>query len=209
VIRNVIFDWSGTLANDLPPVLHATNAIFREFGRKEMTLDEFRHHFRLPFGPFYAEFLPEATAEGLEVLYEKFFSGMQGEIALLPGAREFLDFCEATGRRKFLLSTIKESHFQAQATRLGVFHAFEHPYVRVMDKREKIREILATHALVPSETMFIGDMVHDIETAKHGGVLSVVVLTGFDSLEKLAPAQPDVIVQNLPALQMLMTNDKL
>jgi phosphoglycolate phosphatase len=204
MIKNILFDWSGTLADDLRPVLKATNAIFRHFGRREFTLDEFRRHFRLPFAGFYAEFLPEAADEGLEVLYERFFSGLHGEVALLPGARDFLDFCHATERRIFLLSTIKRTHFDEQAGRLGVRDAFEYPYVEIMDKREKIREILATHHLAPSETMFIGDMVHDIETARHGGVLDVAVLTGFDPLEKLAPARPSVIVENLSILKTLL-----
>lgn len=204
MLRNLLLDWSGTLADDLGPVLAATNAIFREYGRRELTREEFRTHFRLPFTEFYAEFLPEATLEGLEPLYEKFFSGLHDEVELLPGAREFLDFCHRSGRRIFLLSTIKASHFDAQAGRLGVRDAFEHPYVEIMDKREKIREVLATHALDPAETAFVGDMVHDIETARHGGVTSVAVLTGFDSLEKLAPSRPDVIVTGLPALQKLL-----
>jgi phosphoglycolate phosphatase-like HAD superfamily hydrolase len=204
VIRNLLLDWSGTLADDLRPVLTATNAIFRDFGRRELTLEEFRRHFRLPFTEFYAEFLPEATLEGLEPLYERFFSGLHDEVELLPGAREFLEFCRRSGRRIFLLSTIKASHFDAQAGRLGVRDAFEHAYVEVMDKREKIREILATHELDPAETAFIGDMVHDIETARHGGVMSVAVLTGFDPLEKLAPARPDVVVTGLPVFQNLL-----
>jgi phosphoglycolate phosphatase-like HAD superfamily hydrolase len=204
MLRNLLLDWSGTLADDLGPVLAATNAIFREYGRPDLTREEFRTHFRLPFTEFYAEFLPEATLEGLEPLYEKFFSGLHDEVDLLPGAREFLDFCQRSGRRIFLLSTIKASHFDAQAGRLGVREAFEHPYVEILDKREKIREILVTHALDPAETAFVGDMVHDIETARHGGVLSIAVLTGFDPLEKLAPAQPDVIITGLPALQKLL-----
>lgn len=205
MIRNVLLDWSGTLADDLGPVLDATNLIFQHFGRTELTREEFRHHFRLPFSGFYAELLPEATLEGLEVLYERFFAGLQDNVALLPGAREFLDFCAATGRRTFLLSTIKTSHFQTQAARLGVLDAFEHPYVEIMDKREKIREILDTHGLAPEETIFVGDMVHDIETAHHGGVLGVAVLTGFDSLQKLTSAHPSVIVQDLRALQLLLS----
>ena len=205
MIKNILLDWSGTLADDLRPVLKATNAIFRQFGRQELSLDEFRKHFRLPFAGFYAEFLPEATDEGLEVLYERHFSGLHGEVELLPGAREFLDFCAATGRRAFLLSSIKRTHFDEQGGRLGVRDAFEHPYVEIMDKREKIREILATHHLVPEETLFVGDMIHDIETARHGGVLGVAVLTGFDTLEKLAPARPSVIVENLPVLQRLLS----
>lgn len=204
MIKNLLLDWSGTLADDLGPVLTATNAIFRDFGRKEMSLEEFRRTFRLPFSGFYAEHLPEATAEGLEVLYERFFAGLQDNVTLLPGARDFLDFCHATGRRLFLLSTIKRSHFETQAGRLGVLNDFEHPYVEILDKREKVREILHHHGLNPDETAFVGDMVHDIETARHGGILSVAVLTGFDPLEKLAPAHPDVIVTGLPALQRLL-----
>lgn len=205
MIKNILFDWSGTLADDLGPVLKATNSIFRHFGRDEMSLEDFRRHFRLPFAGFYAEFLPEAADEGLEVLYERFFSGLHDEVKLLPGARELLDFCRETGRRTFLLSTIKSSHFDEQAGRLGVRDAFEHPYVEIMDKREKIRDILAAHGLDPAETMFVGDMVHDIETARHGGVLDVAVLTGFDALDKLALARPSVIVQDLAALKALLS----
>ena len=204
MIRNVLLDWSGTLADDLSAVLRATNLIFNEYGRQDLTLEEFRHHFRLPFSGFYADLLPEATTEGLEALYERFFFGLQGEIPLLPGARDFLEFCRGTGRRIFLLSTIKATHFEEQAGRLGVRDFFEVAYVEIMDKREKIREILAAHALEPSETMFVGDMVHDIETARHGGVLDVAVLTGFDSMEKLLPSRPTVVVRDLAALQKLL-----
>ena len=204
MIRNILLDWSGTLADDLGPVLQATNAIFREYGRAELSLAEFRHHFRLPFSGFYAELLPEATLEGLEPLYEKFFAGLQDDVNLLPGSREFLDFCKRTDRRIFLLSTIKRNHFVAQAGRLGVIDEFEHAYVEVMDKREVIREILRERGLDPSETAFVGDMVHDVETARHGGVLDIAVTTGFDPVEKLIAASPTVLVNGLPTLQRLL-----
>jgi len=204
MIRNILLDWSGTLADDLGPVLQATNAIFREYGRAELSLAEFRHHFRLPFSGFYAELLPEATLEGLEPLYEKFFAGLQDDVNLLPGSCEFLDFCKRTDRRIFLLSTIKRNHFVAQAGRLGVIDEFEHADVEVMDKREVIREILRERGLDPSETAFVGDMVHDVETARHGGVLDIAVTTGFDPVEKLIAASPTVLVDGLPTLQRLL-----
>ncbi len=204
MIRNILFDWSGTLADDLGPVWRATNLIFQEYGRAPLTLEDFRRHFRLPFSGFYAEFLPEATAEGLEALYERFFRGLNDEVQLLPGARKLLEFCRERGRRIFLLSTIKASHFELQATRLGVREVFEEAYVQINDKREVIRRILEEKQLDPAETAFVGDMVHDVETARFGGVLSIAVLTGFDSLEKLAPARPDVVVRDLPTLLRLL-----
>lgn len=200
MIRNFIFDWSGTLADDLRPVWKATNLIFREYGKRELTLDEFREHFRLPFSGFYAELLPEATEEGLEALYERFFAGLQDDVSLLPGALEMLRWCSAQGFPTFLLSTIKADHFAIQSQNLGVASYFTHAYVAIADKREKIRRLLSDHDLKPEETVFIGDMVHDIETAKFGGVHSVAVLTGFDRVEKLLPAEPDIIARDLNAL---------
>lgn len=207
MIRNVILDWSGTVVDDLSPVLMATNAIFRDFGRPEMSREAFRENFQLPFSKFYAEFLPEATTEGLEPLYHRFFDELQDNVVLLPGAREFLDFCRDTKRRVFLLSTIKRNHFETQATRLGVIDYFEHPYVEIFDKREKIHDILKTHSLEAKETIFVGDMMHDIETARHGGVLGVAVQTGFDPVSKLLKASPAVIVENLAALQTLLSHE--
>lgn len=204
MIRNFLFDWSGTLADDLRPVWRATNLIFQEYGRAPLSLEDFRRHFRLPFAGFYAEFLPEATEEGLEALYERFFHGLNAEVELLPGARRMLEFCQERGYRTFLLSTIKASHFELQAGRLGVKEFFEKTFVQINDKREVIRRILEEERLDPVETAFVGDMVHDIETARYGGVTSVALLTGFDSWEKLAPARPDVVAQDLSTLLRLL-----
>ena len=206
--KNIILDWSGTVVDDLKPVLEATNAVFRHFGRPELSLDAFRREFRLPFSGFYAEYIPEATLEGLDELYERFFLGLQDKVDLLSGAGEFLEFCRRTKRRVFLLSTIKESHYEAQAKRLGLLGYFERVYVEIMDKREKICEVLEVNGLEAGETLFVGDMVHDIETARFAGVMGVATLTGFDPLEKLAGARPDLIVRDLFQLQRLLENGK-
>ena len=39
MIKNVLLDWSGTLADDLSAVLKATNLIFAEYGRDPLTLE--------------------------------------------------------------------------------------------------------------------------------------------------------------------------
>ena len=85
-----------------------------------------------------------------------------------------------------------------------VMEYFEVAYTEIMDKREKIREILKTHDLNPNETMFVGDMIHDIETARHGGVLDVAVLTGFDTIEKLLPSKPTIIAVDIASIQKML-----
>lgn len=207
MLRNLLLDWSGTLVDDLPPVIGATNHVLECFGRPPLTRDEFRRHFRLPFTEFYAEFLPEVSLAELDAVFHKKFVEIQDEVAPLPGLVEFLDYCRASGRRLFLLSSMKREHYEVQAAKLGLAHYFEHPYVGVIDKRAKIGEILSNHGLALSETAFVGDMIHDVETARHGGVMSIAMLTGYDSIEKLTPARPDVVAVSLHELRKLLEHD--
>jgi len=58
--------------------------------------------------------------------------------------------------------------------------------------------------LKPDETLFIGDMEHDIETARHGGIHSCAVLTGYNTLEQLREAKPDLIVEHLSELRGIL-----
>ena len=67
--NNYIFDWSGTLVDDLGPVLDATNRVFNHYGKDSFTREEFCSEFCLPFKIFYDKFLPEAPMSELELLY--------------------------------------------------------------------------------------------------------------------------------------------
>lgn len=201
VIKNIILDWSGTIVDDFTPVLHATNEIFQHYGKPPMDADEFREKFCLPFTEFYKKYLPEASMEELDAHYHKSFKCLQTDIGMLPHAREFLDYCRGQGMPIFLLSSIHNEHFRVQGERLGVTHYFKQAYVQVIDKRKAIHRLLAEHELEPSETIFIGDMMHDIETAHHGGVVGCAVLTGYDSFAKLQSANPDLLFRNMKCVQ--------
>jgi phosphoglycolate phosphatase len=201
VIKNVILDWSGTLVNDFPPVLEATNEIFKQYGRPGMTEAEFREKFFLPFPEFYKQHLPEATMVQIDHYYHSAFKLLQENIPLLPHAQAFLDYCRSRAMPMFLLSTIHAEHFEVQGTRLGIKDYFTQAYVQAIDKRKTILHLLAEHDLDASETIFIGDMQHDIETARHGGVVSCAVLTGYDSMEKLKLSEPELIFRDLSGVQ--------
>jgi phosphoglycolate phosphatase len=203
-IRNIIFDWSGTLVDDLPAVWRATNEVFRNAGVEELSLEDFRTEFQLPFDGFYKRRLPEQAMPQLEEWFHTSFRRFQDTVEALPHAREFLRFCRDRHVRTFLLSSVVEEHYATQAKKTGFAPFIEHPYLGVRDKRSKIADILKAHDLNPAETLFIGDMEHDIETAKCGGVRSCAVLTGYNKAHQLRAAEPDVMVAHLGDLRELM-----
>ncbi len=209
MIRNIIFDWSGTLVDDLPAVWQATNYVLTQAGKAEMSLEQFRAEFCLPFTILYDRHIPEVPLPQLEVWFHSRFKQVQDSVCELPHARDFLQFCRARNLRTFLLSTVHQDHFAVQSTVTGFDKYLDRPYVNVWDKREKIHEILEENNLMPQETLFIGDMQHDIETARHGGVHSCAVLTGYNTLDQLREAEPDVIVEHLRELREILEQNSL
>ncbi|HXE42725.1 MAG TPA: NUDIX domain-containing protein, partial [Candidatus Baltobacteraceae bacterium] len=201
MIRNIIFDWSGTLVDDLPAVLKASNFVLMQAGKPEMSLEKFRVEFQLPFTKFYDRHTPHVPMPKLEEWFHTEFKRAQTSVCELPHARKFLEFCRAHKIRMFLLSTVHADHFKVQCGVIGFDVFLEKPYTDVWDKRKKIHEILRENNLKPDETLFIGDMEHDIDTARHGGVHSCAVLTGYNTLEQLRAAKPDLIVEHLSELR--------
>ena len=207
MIRNILFDWSGTLVDDLPAVLDATNHVLRMAGRPTVTRDQFRAEFALPFTLFYDRHVPDVPLARLEGWFHSRFKQVQDSVTPLPHAREFLEFCQAHGRKLFILSTVRADHFKKQAAKAGFGNFFDRKYLGVHDKRAKIGAILKENRLDPDETVFIGDMQHDVDTAKAGGVHSCALLTGYNRLDQLRASQPDLIVEHLGELQRLFERD--
>jgi phosphoglycolate phosphatase len=204
MIRNFLFDWSGTLADDLPSVLCAVNGMLRAAGVGELTRAEFQSRFRLPYTEFFAEMLPGLPLERLQQLYLEHFPHEHAGVTLLPHALEFIQYAAATGRRLVVLSSAPLPHVTAQAEALGVRDAFEVMRCGVIDKRTEIHGLLAELDMAAAETAFIGDMRHDIEAGHAAGVVTIATCTGYESAETLLTAGPHMLVPDLSRLPALL-----
>jgi phosphoglycolate phosphatase len=208
MFKNLIFDWSGTLVDDLGPTLEATNAVLQLHGKDTMNKDEFRRRFRLPYSEFYEECLPGVLLGELENHFRHAFAHSSIPVTVLPHAREKLDWCKNNHVRCFVLTSMDQKTFEAQLDDLLMREFFEATYSGVLDKRHVIGELIDAHDLCVDETAFVGDMIHDVVTAKHGGVSSVAVLTGYTHHDVLLTVSPDLIVDDLSIFQAMMHDAK-
>lgn len=204
MFKNFIFDWSGTLADDLALVVDATNSVFRHYGLDELNHFEFKSQFRLPYSEFYADVLPEIQLEELEDVFRLGFRTSDKSVTLLPYAREFMEYCRDRKIRCFALTSVDKDDFEHQVTDLGMKPYFEAIYSGVLNKTEVIHSLMETHSLRTNETAFIGDMTHDVETAASAGITSIAVLTGYQNADQLSQATPDIITPDLHVLRRLL-----
>ncbi len=204
MIKNLILDWSGTVVDDLDAVFRATNHVLRRYGVEEISRERFRQQFCLPWIHFYKKCLPQIPRDGLDKVFWEVMLPEQQGIGLLAHAMDFFKFAAFHHLPVFVCSTVDPTSFWGQSDRLGISPFLKKAYVGVEDKREVIGQILKEHQLDPIETMFVGDMVHDVETARHGGIHACAVLTGFDLEEKLRLTKPDYLLRDLRELQLVL-----
>lgn len=208
VIRNVILDWSGTLVDDLAPVLKTTNHVFKSCGLPPLSLQEFRAEFCLPIRKFYQHRLPQVPQAKLEEIFLAEYPNHHDGIALLPHTLDFLRFCEQQQMGVYIASTVDSLTYETQTARFGIGHFIAKAYIGIEDKAAKIHHILDENHLDQNETMFVGDMEHDIEAGKAGGLHTCAVLTGYNDAQKLRAMEPDLVCEHLGELQQILADQE-
>lgn len=204
MFKNLLFDWSGTLCDDLALTLEATNYVLAQYGKDSLTREQFRDEFQLPYPDYYAWKTPGASLTDLEKYYRHAFDNAVTQVTIIPHAKEFLEFCRSRGIRCFILTSMDPRAFDEQARFLGVKDYFEHIHSGVRNKEEYIYTLLRQHQLNPADTAFIGDMQHDINAAHCAGIIGIGVLTGYNNAAQLSVSNPDLTVPHLGALQSFM-----
>ena len=205
MLRNLILDWSGTLTDDLGPVVAATNLILGRFGGAELLLEEVRERAWSPLAASDDDLLSGVALGEPEALFYERFTDCQ--IAVRASARMRFGFsvsamprgvefsCVVRCTRKITSSNRLDSGSRAFSSESTLESPTSAP---------PIGEILAHNDLAATETAFIGGTVRDVETARDVGVISIAILTGSDSRENLARANPEVTVCHLGDLQKLL-----
>jgi len=91
MIRNIIFDWSGTLVDDLPAVWKATNHVFVQAQRGEMSWSNSARSFACR-SPILQSFCADIPLPQLETWFHASFREARIRCSAAH-AQEFLDFC--------------------------------------------------------------------------------------------------------------------
>lgn len=204
MFRNLLFDWSGTLCDDMALTIEATNYVLAQYGKPALDRKAFRAEFQLPYPDYYAWKTPGAKLEELENHYRYAFAHSRTQVTPIPHAMAFMRFCKDRGIRCFTLTSMDSKAFAEQAKQLNFYDFFECIHSGIHNKEHYISTLMSRHGLKPEETAFIGDMQHDMRAAHCAGITAIGVLTGYNNAEQLAEAEPTLTVPNLAALQQLM-----
>ena len=201
-IKNIIFDWSGTLSDDFISVYHASMLIFKKLGRAPISVEEYKKEFTLPYMIFWNKYFPELKKEEEDRLYSESIHQVE-EPTIYPGVKEELERLNSIGIKMIIISAHHHGKLMKEASDYGVQHLFQEINGSIHDKTEVILEILQRNNFNPQQTIYVGDMVHDIDAGKKAKVVTVALGWGYQSKEKLMKANPDYYISNISNLDKL------
>ncbi len=209
MIKNIIFDWSGTLSDDFLPVCKATLIVLEKRGVKNVSMDKFREEFELPALNFYRRYLPNIKKEELRKEFIDAIYSIDGPKPF-PEAMKFLESLHEKGVKIALLSSHLRKKVEEEIDDYGFAKFFKHVKGSAHDKREEIVGLLDECEFKEEETAFVGDMTHDIESGKKANVTTIAVTWGYEPKEKLEKANPDHIVESFDELkELILKNPKV
>ncbi|MEV0152829.1 HAD hydrolase-like protein [Micromonospora sp. NPDC050686] len=189
--RHLVWDWNGTLLNDLDLVVKATNAAFASAGGPAVTSEEHRVRFRRPIADYYAEMLGRAIdAEAFGALDRIFHDAYRAGLASCTLADDATAAIDAWPGSQSLLSmwfhdelvpTVHTYGLTPHFTRVDGLRA----QVGGGPKAEWLEKHLAELGLTGREVVLIGDSMDDADAAVSVGARCVLYAGGFSDPARL------------------------
>jgi len=194
-IRTIIWDFNGTLIDDLDLVLHAVNRQLTRRNLQSLTLKRYRDVFGFPVSEYYRRIGLDVDRESMASLSDEFFDAYGPGLKaceLYPGVRDALRKFERRGLQQFVLSAMEETMLRGMLEHLGInghFHAaYGLAHLEGDSKLSRGRDLLADQTIDPARALMIGDTHHDADVAAELGMSAALVSTGHQSAARLATA---------------------
>lgn len=183
--KHVVWDWNGTLLDDLPVVVEAVNLSMARLGMPPIDEDGYRDHFTRPVRAFYDSiFARPVTDEEWEKLNDGFhieyFARVSGA-GLTVDTLDALDAAGELGWGQSLLSMSPQDWLERVVSSKGVAERFvlidglSGPTGGV--KAQHMEEHVQALDIHPQRVVVIGDTPDDAVAARHVGA-GVVLYDG-------------------------------
>ncbi|MBS3162648.1 HAD family hydrolase [Candidatus Woesearchaeota archaeon] len=206
-IKNIIFDWSGTLSDDFTCVYEASMLVFNKLGRKSISKEEYKREFVLLYMRFWNKYFPDLTKEKGDKLYLEAINQVK-EPTIYPQVKEELEKLKSLGINMIIINSHPQEKLIKEAKNYKVQNLFKEINGSVADKTEIIHEILKRNKFNNTETVYVGDMTHDIDAGKKAEVTTIAIGWGYETKEKLMQAQPNYYIENITKLDKTLNLNK-
>lgn len=200
---HIVWDWNGTLFDDVELIVAAANHAFEEAGLEAVTVERYRERFTVSAAGLirrlFGKDLASDTLLAMNDAYQEYYRAHRGGCLLTADALDCLrEWRQADGTQSLLSLHLYEDllelvrdravrdYFDAITGRVGVADGKYDHLVRHLDR-------LASQGIPAERVVMIGDTLDDAQCAERAGVRVILYSGGLQLREALAQADVPVV----------------
>ena len=212
MIRNLIFDFDGTLADTTEGIVITTQETLRLMGLPVVSAERFRPVIGLSLRDCfkYGTETPEERLDEATEVYRRIFDGLAvPRTTLYEGVPETLEALRGRGMRLGIATSRSEPSLVMLLEEHGLRQYFEILGTVGCVSNSKpapdlVLWVLERFGASPQESVVIGDTIYDVQMGKAAGCSTVAVPYGNHTEELLRSSSPDRIIHDLRELPPLL-----
>lgn len=190
--KTIIWDWNGTLLDDLELSLCSVNVLLEDRNLQKLSIDRYKEIFGFPVIDYYRKAGFDFEKEPFEFpakQYVKLYAAGAPDLKLFPDVTETLNFFKERNYQQIVLSAMKDDNLKLMIEHVKITRFFDGIF-GISDNyaREKVslgKQVVEKLKLNPSECVMIGDTLHDAEVAEQCGFDCILYSGGHVSKERL------------------------
>ena len=190
--KNIVWDWNGTLLDDVRISVDTINRMLEQKNLKRLTVDNYKSIFGFPVKAYYELIGFDFSRDDWEEVSINFvntYNALAKDVELTPGIMPVLEGLKERGVRQYILSALQEDLLINMLERFHIRGYFDgvcgSNNIYADGKVARGEEMLRTFPIDPSETLMVGDTLHDADVAEALGFDVCLYSGGHNSAERL------------------------
>lgn len=209
-MKTIIWDWNGTLLNDLHICIDAINILLRERDKPEIDAQTYRDIFTFPVRDYYEKAGFDFSVEPFETPALEFmdlYEEMIRDTALFDDVLETLEAFRAKGYQQMILSAMHQDLLNELVNKRNITHFFgrisgiDNHYAA--GKIEYAKRLLSDLDETAGEIILIGDTWHDYEVGLELGIKTILVSRGHQSKKRLSECKCE-LAENMAEVRSII-----
>ena len=207
---HVIWDWNGTLLDDIRLLREIVNGFLERYGLPVLTDRERGEIFGFPVKEYYKKMgfdLEKVSYKQICIDFGREYYNRATDCKLRSGAREILQSLKQAGVAQSILSASEQKPLETLIEIFGIRDFFTDVVGRNDhsggSKIDRARQYMESAKLSPEHVVIIGDTDHDFEAANATGTDCILVNSGYQirrRLEDCGCPVVDALEQIMPHL---------
>ncbi|MBN2596692.1 HAD hydrolase-like protein [Labilibaculum sp.] len=202
--KAIIWDYNGTLLDDLSIGLKSINQMLIKRKLPVLSQESYRDVFTFPVKKYYESVGFDFEKEDWDCTAKEFISNYKSllpESSIFPEAIQLLSHFSSLGKKQFILSAMEQNMLNASVANENISNFFSEisgiDNIYASSKIKNGIKMIENHQLSAKDVCLLGDTTHDYEVAQELGCNCILIAAGHQSITKLKQTGCPIVVNHL------------